>query len=82
MKFVYVLLLAFTLVNGLNFFTASVDPPEAPYSQLLSGNDVFETLYGTFNSTGLVLLGSAIVLSAGEYLFEILVPPLSIDGVF
>ena len=65
----FILLLAFTLVNGLNFFTATVDPPDSPYSQVLSGNDVFETLYGTFNSTGLVLLGSAIVLSAGEYEF-------------
>ena len=62
-----ILLLAFsTLVNGLNFFTATVDQPDAPYSQLLSGNDVFEQLYGTFNSTGLVLLGGAIVLSAGK----------------
>ena len=61
-----ILLLAFSLVNGLNFFTATVDPPDSPYSQILSGNDVFESLYGTFNSTGLVLLGSAIVLSAGK----------------
>ena len=61
-----ILLLAFSLVNGLNFFTATVDQPDAPYSQLLSGNDVFEQLYGTFNSTGLVLLGGAIVLSAGK----------------
>ena len=62
-----ILLLAFsTLVNGLNFFTATVDQPDAPYSQILSGNDVFEQLYGTFNSTGLVLLGGAIVLSAGK----------------
>ena len=61
-----ILLLAFSLVNGLNFFTATVDQPDAPYSQILSGNDVFEQLYGTFNSTGLVLLGGAIVLSAGK----------------
>ena len=61
-----ILILAFSLVNGLNFFTATVDQPDAPYSQLLSGNDVFEQLYGTFNSTGLVLLGGAIVLSAGK----------------
>ena len=65
-----ILILAFSLVNGLNFFTATVDQPDAPYSQLLSGNDVFEQLYGTFNSTGLVLLGGAIVLSAGKLALE------------
>ena len=56
----------FALVNGLNFFTATVDPPDSQYSQLLSGNDVFETVYSTFNSTGLLLLGSALLLSSGK----------------
>jgi len=55
----------FALVNGLNFFTATVDPPDSQYSQLLSGNDVFENVYSTFNSTGLILLGSALLLSSG-----------------
>ena len=54
------------LVNGLNFFTATVDPPDSQYSQLLSGNDVFENVYSTFNSTGLILLGSALLLSSGK----------------
>ena len=56
----------FALVNGLNFFTATVDPPDSQYSQLLSGNDVFENVYSTFNSTGLILLGSALLLSSGK----------------
>ncbi len=66
---IYGAVLALVLVScgdGLNFFTASVDPPNSPYSQLLSGNDVFETIYGTFNSTGLVLLGGALLLSSGK----------------
>ena len=52
--------------SGLNFFTAAVEPPDSTYSQLLSGNDVFETVYSTFNSTGLILLGSALLLSSGK----------------
>ena len=74
-----ILLLAFSLVNGLNFFTATVDQPDAPYSQLLSGNDVFEQLYGTFNSTGLVLLGGAIVLSAGKLALKFTTTSFSSD---
>ena len=46
--------------HGLNLYTASVDQPDAQYSQLLSGNDVFEAVYSTFNSTGLLLLGGAL----------------------
>ena len=60
--------LSLNLVDGLNFFTASVDPPDSPYSQLLSGNDVFETVYSTFNNTGLILLGGALLLSSGKKL--------------
>ena len=55
-----------TKVHGLNFFTAPVEPPDSQYSQLLSGNDVFETVYSTFNRTGLILLGSALLLSSGK----------------
>ena len=56
----------FAKVSGLNFFTAQVEAPDTQYSQLLSGNDVFETVYSTFNRTGLILLGSALLLSSGK----------------
>ena len=62
-----------SLVNGLNFFTATVDTSntqQAPYSQLLSGNDVFETLYSTFNSTGIMLLGASLLLSSGNHFID------------
>jgi hypothetical protein len=51
--------------SGLNFFTAEVTTPDAPYTQVLSGNDVFEIVYSTFNNTGLFALGSALLLTTG-----------------
>ena len=51
---------------GLNFFTAEVNPPDTPYTQVLSGNDVFEVVYNTFNNTGLVAIGGALLLATGK----------------
>lgn len=68
-----------TKVHGLNFFTAPVEPPDSQYSQLLSGNDVFETVYSTFNRTGLILLGSALLLSSGLFALPYLPAPEDVE---
>lgn len=51
----------------LNFYTGEINSSTSStfYDQLLSGNDLFETVYGTFNSTGLLLIGGAALLGAG-----------------
>ena len=36
------------------------------FDTLLSGNDLFENLYGTFNNTGLLLFGGALLLGSGK----------------
>lgn len=59
------LILVLSSGNGLNFYTAEVAPPNAPYTQILSGNDVFSIVYSTFNNTGLMLLGGALLISTG-----------------
>ena len=53
-------------IDCVNFYTAEVNPPDAVYSQLLSGNDVFETVYSTFNSSGLLAVGGILLLATGK----------------
>ena len=55
----------------LSIYSASVYPPDSPYTYLLSGNTLFETVYSTFNSSGILAIGG-ILLAAGGKLISIL----------
>ena len=67
----YVPLICITFTNwseALNFYTGTVttNTSNVIFDTLLSGNDLFENLYGTFNNTGLLLFGGALLLGSGK----------------
>jgi hypothetical protein len=50
----------------LSIYSASVYPPDSPYTYLLSGNTLFETVYSTFNSSGILAIGGILLAAGGE----------------
>ena len=50
----------------LSIYSASVNPPDAPYSQLLSGNTLFDTVYATFNTSGVLAIGGILLAAGGK----------------
>ena len=70
-QILYVPLICITFTNwseALNFYTGTVttNTSNVIFDTLLSGNDLFENLYGTFNNTGLLLFGGALLLGSGK----------------
>ena len=66
---IIIILVLFNMSEALNFYTGEESPSTSSdviFNQLLSGNDLFETVYGTFNNTGLLLLGGALLLGSGK----------------
>ncbi len=73
----FVLVLLILIYNSgpttatVSIYSASVNPPDSPYSYLLSGNTIFDTVYSTFNSTGVLAIGGILFAAGGKKNFEI-----------
>jgi hypothetical protein len=55
----------------LSIYSASVYPPNSPYTYLLTGNTLFETVYSTFNTSGIVAIGGILLAAGGEEIISI-----------
>ena len=49
----------------LSIYSASVYPPDSPYTYLLSWNTLFDTVYSTFNTSGVVAIGGVLLAAGG-----------------
>jgi hypothetical protein len=45
-----------------------VNPPDSPYTYLLTGNTLFDTVYSTFNTTGVLAIGGVLFAAGGKLL--------------
>ncbi len=50
----------------LSIYSASVYPPDSPYTYLLSWNTLFDTVYSTFNTSGVVAIGGVLLAAGGK----------------
>jgi len=50
----------------LSIYSASVNPPDSPYTYLLTGNTLFDTVYSTFNTTGVLAIGGVLLAAGGK----------------
>ena len=67
---IFVLLFNYLRLSGtgatLSIYSASVYPPDSPYTYLLSGNTLFETVYSTFNTSGILAIGGILLAAGGK----------------
>ena len=68
-----VLILCLIVVENeatLSIYSASVYPPDSPYTYLLSWNTLFDTVYSTFNTSGVVAIGGVLLAAGGKFIYD------------